>query len=1790
MLRRLVTAPLAAVLVSVMSLAAAQECSYETEPNDTPPQATRMTGAGPDAAGRMPAGRAHTACFAGDLTRQDDQDMFVWEVGELESQQRWVIDLESFAGHLTAVRLFSLEFTSDGGGVTSSQEIFYTETRDGSPTTSAEFLVAPGTYYLGVAKSAGEGAYVGHLRSVEQLGRWASAQRPGQQLRGAFSVFGPVEGELVQEFAVDEDNAGFVWNLELRAAAGTQVTMSLSGPEGELLALKTGPDSVARQAGLGFTSGVYTLKLNGSTGMTWLQLEKLGRRSEGIEVEPNDNWENATLFPPASEMRGAGDGNDYYRVQVDAAAAAQAWDLALQASDNLRIRLYTAAGVELLSRTGSSGVLSALQLSRGDYRLLVSAPTGSTYTLALTAAAPPTQGFEVEPNDTAASATPLGEESQARGALTQQDRDVFSLTVTGEPQLYRVQAVGPGVAGLEMLDASGRSMGIRARGEGRLRLDDLFLLPGTHYFELRGGEGAYALRAMSLGPAPPPPSVEEMPPPGEPLQPAQASQEEPAAPGGDPLTILPPPAGPPPPPGWSELEPNDDVSRASRLRPGEVHVGRLSSPTDLDFYRFHLAAEEYVRLELIPATGSDDLALNLIGVGTFRSVDALDGSVVVERRLLAGDHSLRVSAPSATDPRGYYQVRLTQLGTLAAPIDAEPNDDRPDASPLPAELAWDGVVGDSDTVDVYRLPVFATTTQARVRLATPGLSLAVLSETGYHATTNEGDEMVATLPAGERSWLHIRGRGRYSVEVSFDAEPDPAALRPSFSAGRLAVRFSEQAIPVAAFWYEGQVVEAVATVENLGDQPLAVNLSAAITNVRTSVEAPTVVELAAGESRTVPVRVDLPSDLRDDLAPRLELVATAAGEAAVAHVQLAPLCEAPAVSAYSYWPMPSSLLGRINLLSAGFGATSHGESRYPNRDRQLIDGLATPSAGGYLAPDSSATFEIAGGAPVRLVGTLLHPLADQQTSRQLKGFVIETSLDGSSYSPVLTAELSSTRVEQAFEFPEPVLARYARLVFVSSQGGGEAAYLGEWKLLAEDLAPFGELNLAQPELGGHVVRSEPLLADYGNHVIGGAVEARRPLDLRDAPGLSFVVGFHHGRAAQVSRIEWHDSGSEDLGSGGRFEQVTVEVSLAGPIGPWRPVAEWRLERNAEGVAVLNFDAPTWVRYLRLTMPKHSEDRYFWPPGRIGVIERQASDGYLSILGEWGHYSREATYELLVSHGGIGPTGTSVDAGDTPQTATQLASGAAAQGTVEVAVDADWYRVTLPEGENHVRVRLVGDPTIAYTYSLLDEAGAAVAYEVTDEDDGVTLDFFGEPGHYLLGLEEPKRTVIFAWDTSGSVSRFHEIIYSTIASFALGVDGEREAVQLLAFNEPSPRWLLPLWSTVPERVQRAITDFDRNADSSNAYLHLLAAGNALRGRPGTKALLFITDAETGGYDLLPATWRALEESNTRVFTFEVSSSSNALPQDLMQDWAAANSGAYLAAASVGDVDAGFARVTCALRRPKGYGVEVQTAFVAPPGPGSVSVLSVGDAHEGAVAVIFDASGSMGRALPSGEPRIVAARRALVALIADTLPDDANFTLRAFGHVAPSSCDTRLDVPLGPLDRQAALAAVEGIEPKLLSQTPLADALAAVAGDLAGATGGRTVILITDGVESCGGDPAAAVTELRTAGPVDLAIVSLGLEPEAHAEFEALAEAVGASYVDVTSFEGLAASIAAALNPEVEFEVVDAAGAVVARGVVDGEPVEVAMGLYSVRVLAAQVVMFEDVRVPGERNVTVRLGTQ
>jgi Mg-chelatase subunit ChlD len=225
----------------------------------------------------------------------------------------------------------------------------------------------------------------------------------------------------------------------------------------------------------------------------------------------------------------------------------------------------------------------------------------------------------------------------------------------------------------------------------------------------------------------------------------------------------------------------------------------------------------------------------------------------------------------------------------------------------------------------------------------------------------------------------------------------------------------------------------------------------------------------------------------------------------------------------------------------------------------------------------------------------------------------------------------------------------------------------------------------------------------------------------------------------------------------------------------------------------------------------------------------------------------------------------------------------------------------------------------------------------------------------------------------------------------------------------------------------------------------------------------------------------------------------------------------------------------------------------------------DAAFGAVEFVLDASGSMLQKL-GGTRRIDLAKSALADLAKNALPDGTSFALRVFGHKEAGSCRTDLELPLAPIDRNAAAAKIQGLGAMNLAKTPIGASLSKVRDDLKGVKGPMLVVLMTDGEETCGGDPKAAIQSLR-AGGMDVRVNIVGFavdEVVLKDTFREWARLGNGGYFDAQNGEQLKSALRATLRPAYQ---VLSGGKVVATGTVNGDPLEVPAGNYQVRVLGA-----------------------
>ncbi len=162
----------------------------------------------------------------------------------------------------------------------------------------------------------------------------------------------------------------------------------------------------------------------------------------------------------------------------------------------------------------------------------------------------------------------------------------------------------------------------------------------------------------------------------------------------------------------------------------------------------------------------------------------------------------------------------------------------------------------------------------------------------------------------------------------------------------------------------------------------------------------------------------------------------------------------------------------------------------------------------------------------------------------------------------------------------------------------------------------------------------------------------------------------------------------------------------------------------------------------------------------------------------------------------------------------------------------------------------------------------------------------------------------------------------------------------------------------------------------------------------------------------------------------------------------------------------------------------------------------------VLFILDASGSMWAKVENKE-KITIAKEVMINLIRE-LPEGVNVGLEVYGHRKKGDCnDIEVLVPVGKGDKNALIKQIQSIQPK--GETPITGSLE-MAGELLKSTEGETtVVLVSDGQETCKGDPCALVKALKEKGiKVQIHVVGFGVTEQEKQQLTCIAEAGGGKY--------------------------------------------------------------------------------
>ena len=1257
-----------------------------------------------------------------------------------------------------------------------------------------------------------------------------------------------------------------------------------------------------------------------------------------------------------------------------------------------------------------------------------------------------------------------------------------------------------------------------------------------------------------------------------------------------------------------EREPNDDPEHAVALDAATRFVRGAFDGKEDDHFFFEV--EGPPRLWRIQANSDAKITVGLLTAGGQRVTSQTgERQLRLDRLLLLpGRHLIK-----ATGTNSEYDLRVIDLGPPPPGAETEPNDRPGTEGVLVRGQPSTGAIDHRADRDGWRFSVHAPERLA-LKLEPPAdaelrLDLYWEGQSVFRSShSDEPVEHVALLQPGEYR-VQVDGRTPSLAEYRLALETRPWSESDARAgSGGLGLRIDAPESAPAAFANHGQRLDLSTTIANESSEPVGVRFETRTSHHAWHVNAPDPVTVAPESEQTLNLIVDIPPDAWAGHPVRVALIASGTDGAALAEAEqtITPDPDAVPIAPYRKPPLPEALLGGLNLAWAALGAEwvpVEGVGTAPT-DRYvpwLNDGMITLRDSFRVAIDADGnyppTYRFDTDAPVELAGVVIHPQGAHPLAVQPKQVEVLVSLDGKTFDSVLQAELSAAPVEQALVFDSPTAARWVRLNLIEPYDNAREIRLGEFGAIAvPGSKPFGDrrFNLADPALGGHIVRAHPAVhAQSWDAVMLSEADEKPSVPLMSvhAGGVNswraeWVIGFQHDRAARINGMVWRDSGGGRAKTG--FDRFELAVSTASPVGPWTRLGEFELPPfDAAAGRESGFDFPaTWARYLRVRAlaeaPAERSARAIVAfPDQLSVFEQPVDARYRSILGAWGHGRRDAIFEQL--H----PTEPVIQPlkGNERATAWPLPVGGDASGFVQLDRAEHWYSIDVAAGDNRLNLDLPGGGDDEIGLALFSADGQPIELRpapVETPEGGepvrrLTADV--DAGRYLVRVFEPPWSLMFLWDNSGSMASYLPIVYDAVAEYARGVRPNQFA-NLMPFRHGAP--LLDRFTDQPLALLEALNNYPRRDASSEAEGTLMDAAFELAERDGLKGIVMITDAATTRESEV---WRALAEVRPRVFTVQVGSTgtlgliggSGTLAQDLMQSWAHVNDGYYAYPRNATELSVAYARASAMMRRPKAYRLQASSEAIEPG-----ELLVEGGVAGAAVEIVLDASGSMLQRM-DGERRIAIARDVVAELVTETLDGRSRFALRAFGHRNPDECFTDRLLPLAPLNRDAVIAAIGGIEAKNLARTPIGDALRGVADDLRGVEGERLVVLVTDGEETCDGDPGAEIAGLvETHAETRVHIVGFAIDDQAlMGQFRRWAKSGRGRYFPANSRVELSQALSEALSPR--FVIFDANDNPVAEGVSGQGPVALPPGRYTIEVTSQPPRRLEAIEIrPGKRT--------
>jgi hypothetical protein len=652
-----------------------------------------------------------------------------------------------------------------------------------------------------------------------------------------------------------------------------------------------------------------------------------------------------------------------------------------------------------------------------------------------------------------------------------------------------------------------------------------------------------------------------------------------------------------------------------------------------------------------------------------------------------------------------------------------------------------------------------------------------------------------------------------------------------------------------------------------------------------------------------------------------------------------------------------------------------------------------------------------------------------------------------------------------------------------------------------------------------------------------------------------VFCFPQGRFAEVRRIDFA------LARDNAPKEIRFWTSLQSPKAGFEPLATLQVE--AKPGSVQQFEVPaTKAKYLKIQIVSgHTAKRIQVPEMYVRgyFLERPPAPDGSDKLGPVDIREKE-------------PNDTVGQAQAIPLA--KFVGGTAAGG------DADHFRIGLKDKPvGTLKLSLETKGIIRPRVTLTDESGRAVKPRADSSAGGVTVLVYDvDPGDHTLKVERPDSYLTLVYDDSSSMGKSVEIVKSVLKGYLDNL-GQGLNLQLMKYaNDPI---FLSDFTNKPAELREAVDKKVGGGGGTETLKGLTAAVQSVAKQPGSRAVLAIfDDLQHSGSDRLEAyirLWDAVLDQGVAFSTIGVQSGwDDKTPyfgnsqEQIFRELAYSSLGGFFLSPTAEKVKESAERIFKLLTSPMEYRFILEWAEAERRAPGSIEVKLDRAAEKEAgksVEIIMDASNSMWGQI-GGEAKITIARKVLAETIGG-LPDTMNVGLRVYGHRYalndPKACaDTELLVPIGPVDKKGLVDTVNRIQ--LKGKTPLVMSVLEAVKDFEKVPNG-SIVLVTDGIESCGGDIASIAPAIKKAG-LELQVHIVGFdikEKQARAELESIARSTGGRYIDARNADELMGALGQTLK--LEYVVLDAGGGEAGRGVAGGGAVKLDPGSYTVRVLVA-----------------------